>query len=287
MLSGSAKRGGTMDDKGMDSLLDVELQRARSQGVRNDDLPFAVVPAGAVAAVLLVHGFSATPWEMRTLAAYLAKRDFACLAVRLPGHGTTPEDLAGRCWEEWLAAVTSGYDLLAAHFPRVYGAGLSTGSLLLLAMALRRQPAGLILLSPYLRLRHRLAPFAGWLRYLKPYQTRPRGSAEAAHYYPRRPLAGVHQINRLLRALPPRLGEITSPALAIHGEGDRTIDIDSGRRLVERLGSAIKVYERLGPDAPHVLTAAENPHRGAVFDLIDKFLEELEAQSCARASSWR
>ncbi len=274
-----------MDNERRDSLLAAELQRARSEGVRDDDLPFAVVPAGSVAAVLLVHGFSATPWEMRTLAAYLTKRGFASLAVRLPGHGTTPEDLATRRWEEWLVTVTSGYDLLAARFPRVYGAGLSTGSLLLLALALQRQPTGLILLSPYLRLRHRLAPFAGWLRYLKPYQTRPLGSAEAAHYYPRRPLAGVHQINRLLRSLPSRLGAITSPVLAIHGEGDRTVDIDSGRRLVERLGSEIKVYERLGPEAPHVLTAAENLHRGAVFDLINKFLGELEAQACARTSN--
>jgi carboxylesterase len=274
-----------MDGAGLEKLLELERQRARDMGVRDDDLPFAIVPAGSVAAVLLVHGFSATPWEMRTLAAYLAKRGFTSLAVRLPGHGTTPEDLAGRRWEEWLDTAMQGYDLLAARFPRVYGAGLSTGSLLLLALALQRQPVGLILLSPYLRLRHPLAPFAGWLRYVKPYQKRPLGSTEAAHYYTRRPLAGVHQINRLLRALSNRLSEIASPVLAIHGEGDRTIDIDSGRRLVDQLGSTIKVYERLGPDAPHVLTAAENPHRGAVFDLINKFLEEMESQPCERKSS--
>jgi len=273
-----------MDGTSLDKLLSAERQRCRSEGVRDDHLPFVVAPAGAGAAVLLVHGFSATPWEMRTLAAYLAKRGFACLAVRLPGHGTSPEDLAGRRWEEWLAAVVDGYDLLATRFPRVYAAGLSTGSLLLLALARQRHPAGLILLSPYLRLRHRLAPFAGWLRYLKPYQQRPLGSAEAAHYYSRRPLAGVHQINRLVRAIAPRLGEITLPVLAIHGEGDQTVDIDSGRALVDRLGSKIRVYERLGPEAPHVLTAAENPHRGAVFDLIGKFLEEIEAQPCARKS---
>jgi carboxylesterase len=219
-----------MDSDGADDRLNALLERARTEGVRDDDLPFALLPAGAVSAVLMVHGFSATPWEMRTLADYLAKRGFACLALCLPGHGTTPEDLAGRRWEEWLDATVHGYDLLAERFSRVYGVGLSTGALLLLALALQRQPAGLILLSPYLRLRHRLAPFAGWLRYLKPYQQRPLGNAEAAHYYARRPLAGVHQINRLLRTLSSRLGEITAPALAIHGEGDQTIDIDSGRR---------------------------------------------------------
>lgn len=270
-----------MNDNGLDDLLTIELNRARSAGVRDDDLPFFTAPDGASAAVLLVHGFAATPWEMRPLATYLETRGFACLAVCLPGHGTTPEDLAGRRWEEWLDAAIRGHDLLAARFPRVFAVGLSTGSLLLLALVRQRSPAGLVLLSPYLRLRHRLAPFAGWLRYLKPYQHRPLTGEEAKHHYVRRPLAGVHQINRLVREISPHLGEVTLPVLAIHGEGDQTIDIDSGRRLVEQIGSSVKVYERLGPEAPHVLTGAENPLQEAVFDLIGKFLRELEAQQCA------
>jgi fermentation-respiration switch protein FrsA (DUF1100 family) len=89
----------------------------------------------------------------------------------------------------------------------------------------------------------------------------------------------VYQINRLLHELVPLLGGIELPVLAIHGEGDRTIDIESGRRLVDRLGSKIKVYERLGPEVSHTLTSEGNPHRGVVFDLIGKFLEELENQS--------
>lgn len=274
-----------MNQIGLQDLFAEERDRSRRAGVKDDDLPFFTAPAGATAAVLLVHGFSATPWEMRPLASALGERGFACLAVCLPGHGTAPEDLAGRRWEEWLETVVRGHDLLAGCFARVYGAGLSTGTLLLLALARQRRPAGLVLLSPYLRLRHRLAPFAGWLRYLKPYQERPLSDEEATHYYRRRPLAGVHQINRLLRELGPRLAEITLPVLAIHGEGDQTIDIESGRMLIERLGGTIKVYERLGPEAPHVLTSEENPFRGAVFDLVGKFLGELESQRCPLESS--
>ncbi|TLM68182.1 MAG: alpha/beta fold hydrolase [Deltaproteobacteria bacterium] len=274
-----------MDLQAIDSLLEGEYERSRRDGVGEEDLPFATVPAEATVAVLLVHGFSATPWEMRPLAADLAKRGFASLAVRLPGHGTTPEDLAGRRWEEWQDTVLRGYDLLAARYHRVYGAGLSTGALLLLALARQRRPAGAVLLSPYLRLRHSLAPIAGWLRFLKPYQHRTVSGSEAGHYYARRPLAGVHQINRLVRELSPRLGEIDLPVLAIHGEGDRTIDIDSGRQLVDRMSSKVKVYERLGPEAPHVLIGTGNPLREAVFDLVGKFLGELESQECPAESS--
>lgn len=260
-------------------LLQGELTEARLAGVGEEDLPFLDIPAGAGAAVLLVHGFSATPWEMRPLAEVLVRRGFACLAVRLPGHGTTPEDLATRRWEEWSAAVLSGYDRLAPHFPRIYAAGLSTGSLLTLILAGRRELSGIVLLSPYLRLRHNLAPFARWLSYLRPYQTRTLSDAAALHYYTRRPLAGVHQINRLLHRLKPQLEAIRSPVLALHGEGDQVIDIDSGRQLVERLGSSVKHYRRFGPEVAHVLTAPGSPRSDEILALVGDFLAELEAQA--------
>jgi len=266
-------------------MLQTELAEARHAGVGADDLPFLDIPIGASAAVLLVHGFSATPWEMRPLADLLTRRGFACLAVRLPGHGTSPEDLATRRWEEWSQAVVAGYDRLAEHFPRIYAAGLSTGSLLALILAGRREISGLVLLSPYLRLRHRLAPFARWLRYLHPYQTRALSDAAALHYYARRPLAGVHQINRLLNRLKPQLGEIRVPVLALHGEGDEVVDIDSGRQLVECLGSTVKQYRRFGREVTHVLTAPGSPRRDEILELIGDFLQELEAQAAGGMSN--
>jgi carboxylesterase len=261
-----------------EKLLHRELREARSAGVREDDCPFFLAPATAKAAVLLVHGFSATPWEMRPLADSLVGRGFACLAVRLPGHGTSPEDLATRRWEEWLEPVLAGHDRLTAYFPRIYGAGLSTGALLALLLARQRPLGGVVLLSPYLRLQHRLAPFAGWLRHLKPYQRRTLSDEASLHYYTRRPLAGIHQINRLLHHLSDQLETITTPVLAIHGEGDQVVDIDSGRTLVGRLGSSCKVYRRFGPDAPHVLTAPKSPCRDEVLALVGEFLTGLESQ---------
>ena len=268
-----------MERGGHEHPLARALARARDEHVAEvGNLPFFTAPPGARAAALLVHGFTASPWEMRPVASDLGRRGYACLAVRLPGHGTTPDDLAKRRWEEWDSAVIQGFDLLTESFGRVYGVGLSTGALLLLTMALQRQPAGVVLLSPYLRLQHRLAPFAGWLRFVRPYQKRNQTLPESPHYYSRRPLAGVHQINRLVRHLSPSLHRITAPVLAVHGEGDQTVDIESGRELVRRMGSAVKVYERLGRDAPHVLTDGSNPHRRAVFELVGRFLEDMEGQ---------
>ncbi len=43
---------------------------------------------------LLVHGFTGAPDEMRPLGEALAAAGFPVRAVRLPGHGTSVDDLA-------------------------------------------------------------------------------------------------------------------------------------------------------------------------------------------------
>ncbi len=241
------------------------------------NLPYLLIPDSAQTAVLLVHGFTASPWEMRLLAERLNSMGYAVLGVRLPGHGTTPEDLAKRCWEEWYAAVKQGHQILAKEFQYVFAAGMSTGSLLIVALALEVPLQGLILFSPYLRIQHRLAQHAGWLKHLRPYHTaEAKVLKEDPHYYGRRPVAGVHQINRLIRRLRPRLQECKSPVLAFNGENDRTVVIESGRELVEALGSTVKIYQRVGPDVPHILTREWNPCLNEMFDMSLHFISGME-----------
>jgi len=248
-----------------------------------DNLPFMFCPRGAKTAVLLVHGFTASPWEMRPLARYLAQAGVASLAVCLPGHGTSAEDLARCRWEEWLEAVLDGFRLLEKHYPSVYGMGMSTGNLLLLALARAYPLRGLVLFSPYLRVLNRFAPYAGWLRWLYPFHDKPLEDGEDKHYYNRRPLAGVHQINRLIQTVRRQLAQINCPVMAFNGEGDQTVDIESGRQLVDMLGSTVKVHACYGPGVSHVLTGDENPYRMAMFAQAARFIQENENRNHARA----
>ncbi len=250
---------------------------SRRQGVIDpENLPFILSPPGAKTAVLLVHGFTATPWEMRSLAETFADNNIASLAIRLPGHGTSPEDLAGRRWEEWLSTVLDGYQLLSEDFQSIYGMGMSTGCLLLLTLAKTKPLNGLVLFSPYLRVQHKLAPYAEWLRWVWPYHIKTVEAEPNKHYYNRRPIAGIHQINRLIKTVRGQLAHIICPVLAFNGEGDETVEIDSGRQLVNLLGSSIKIYEQYGPDVPHVLTREENPYRRSMFTQAIRFVQELE-----------
>lgn len=255
----------------------LALREASSaRGVINqDNLPFMFNPVGATTAVLLVHGFTASPWEMRLFAEHLAKERVASLAICLPGHGTSPEDLAKRCWEEWFETVTEGHQVLRSEFDSIYIAGMSTGCLLGLVLATRQPLSGLLLFSPYLRLQHWLAPFSGWLYRLHPYH--PSHDTEPSpYYYNRRPVAGVHQINRLIGHVKNSLREIGCPVLAFSGDADQTVDIASAQELVNALGSTVKTYRRLSPNVPHILTREENPQREEMFREVSRFIRERE-----------
>ena len=61
------------------------------------------------AGVLLVHGYTGSPAEMRLLGNYLnEKGDYTVLGVRLAGHGTTVEELEQTVWQDWYKAVDEG-----------------------------------------------------------------------------------------------------------------------------------------------------------------------------------
>lgn len=254
--------------------LESLVTRARKQGVQNDEqLPFLLTPTKSNGCgILLVHGFTASPREMEPLARLLTELGFTTMGVRLPGHGTSPEDLAIRYHEEWQQAVEEGYLLLQQHTQKIFGLGLSTGALLIITLAARQPLAGMILLSPFLRMKHRLAPAAGLLRFFKKYQSRPVAPEEAANYYDRRPLHGVHQLNRLCRKVRRLARQTTIPALIINGAGDQTVRVDSSLKLFHLLPSRHKIFHLYGPEVGHALTAPENPRLPELYKLIQHFL---------------
>lgn len=85
--------------------------------------------------VLLIHGFTGSPGELKLLGEYLHLGGFSVLGVRLPGHGTTPAELNKTEWPDWYAAVQDSYRSLSASCSRVSVVGLSMGGLLAMKLA--------------------------------------------------------------------------------------------------------------------------------------------------------
>ncbi len=127
---------------------------------------FSLGPATAKSAVLLLHGFTGSPWEVRPLAEALAARGHHVLVPRLPGHGTVPEAMLWAGWRDWLEGAQSALSQLKT-FDEVSVGGLSMGALLALILAGRyhSRVSKLVLLAPVLALQAREAKLLRLLRH--------------------------------------------------------------------------------------------------------------------------
>jgi esterase/lipase len=108
-----------------------------------DPEPFLLLPSEPNRiGVVLVHGFLASPAEVRGFGEKLYAEGYNVIGVRLRGHGTSPWDLRGRRWEDWLDSVRKGFDIMREFNDEVCVVGFSTGGGLCLALAAER-PGGL------------------------------------------------------------------------------------------------------------------------------------------------
>ena len=96
----------------------------------NDPLPIDgnqpyIIDKGDEQGVLLIHGLSATPWEVTPIANYLAQRNVTVVVTLLAGHGTTMAELNSATWPEWYASANDSLTILKHKTQRVYVAGVS------------------------------------------------------------------------------------------------------------------------------------------------------------------
>src|SRR6266702_910437 len=96
---------------------------------------------GGPVGVWLQHGFTGCPASMRPFGMWLAERGLTVVVPRLPGHGTSPEDLAATSWEDWDGEAGQAVDELAARCSTVIAVGLSFGATLALHQAATRPDA--------------------------------------------------------------------------------------------------------------------------------------------------
>ena len=98
--------------------------------------------------VLLIHGLTGTPLEMRPLTKYLKHLGYRVEVPMLVGHGGGHEELLATTWQDWLNGVRQTLNILTAECEQVVIVGLSVGGLLGVLLASESPKVrGLILLS--------------------------------------------------------------------------------------------------------------------------------------------
>lgn len=88
--------------------------------------------------VLLVHGLTGTPAEMRLLGKRLHREGFTVSGVQLAGHCGDEGDLLATGWRDWYASVELAAERLRGEVDHLFVAGLSMGALLALLLAAER-----------------------------------------------------------------------------------------------------------------------------------------------------
>ena len=112
--------------------------------------------------ILLIHGLLDSPYIIKQVALYLQSKGFLVRSILLPGHGTVPADLTKVSHHEWIKATEYGIHRLQHHAEKVYLSGFSTGGALSIHQALKNPVIkGLILFSPALGIKTKMAGFAG------------------------------------------------------------------------------------------------------------------------------
>jgi esterase/lipase len=249
--------------------------------------------------VVLVHGFLASPAEVRPFGEKLKALGYPVVGVRLKGHGTSPWDLRERSWQDWLESVRRGYAVMSAFARRICLVGFSTGGALSLQLAADRPErlAGVAAISVPMKFRDRSMIFVPLihganqlLRWVSssegimPFQ--PRASEHPHINYRNVPIRGLYELRRMVDELEEQLPNVQCPVTLIQGAADPIVEPESAELIYKRLGTSQKklltvpstrhgvLYENIGATQQSVvsflaaLSSSARPERAAIADSL-------------------
>ncbi len=248
--------------------------------------------------VLLIHGFSGSPFELHLLGEDLHRRGYRCVAPLLAGHGRSVAALSATNWRDWYASAEAA--LLSLHrrvaeesgsSPRLAVIGLSMGGLLTLELA--RRHAALIQAIGVMS-----CPL--WLGRLSLYGVRLVRAAGLGLSLPKlfgsdvsdpqmrwtnpstkaMPLLAVGSLLDLIEHVRGGLLQVDRPALLCHGVQDHTAPYACMRAIARGLGTAAgDVYTLSLPRSYHLISL--DVERPILFEAIAAHLERyLAAPGC-------
>jgi carboxylesterase len=202
-------------------------------------------------AVVALHGFTASPGEMRFLADHLADHGHEVHGLLLPGHGTTEQELLHTTRQQWLQAVDACVGQLHSDGKRVVIMGQSLGGALGLHVA-AHNPAvvGVVAFAPALRLPWlaSLASLASPLVSTFPkHEQRHNDFVDKAQLqqlwsYERTPLRTVAELAGLAKETLAHLHQVRCPTLLYSAAHDAMISQRSVAQLAARLPNSQHIH---------------------------------------------
>ena len=235
-------------------------------------------------ACLLLHGLGGGVYEMQLLGEYLHKRGLAVQGINYPGHAELMPKMPASKWHEWYEHIEETYQKLSLKYAKVSVVGFSTGCPLALYLAATNPVENLVLLSPFLAIKHE------WYYLLKPEtylasvgrlindvprlklpirDRDMRKAAQEAAFFRTFNLPTVKSALELINAIKPLLPQIEVPTLIIQSPKDTVVDPNGAKIIYQQLGSKEKKLCWLEKSDHIILLDVE---RDRVYQEINNFL---------------
>lgn len=208
--------------------------------------------------VLFCHGFTGSPLSLREWAETTAAAGLRVALPRLPGHGTSWQEMNLTGWQDWYSAVEREFNDLRDNCDVVFVAGLSMGGALALRLAEKYpdEVAGLILVNPAVQGYANMA-LIPVLKHIVP-SVGAIGSDIAVpgvdeHAYSRTPLRAAASMLRLWADVRPCLDLVSCPLLMFRSATDHVVPNASKEYILSHVSSDV-IIDRVLARSYHVAT---------------------------------
>lgn len=229
--------------------------------------------SGKRVGVLLSHGFTGSPISMRAWGEFLAEHGYAVDVPRLPGHGTTWQEMNQTTYADWHAEVERSFERLKETCDQVVVGGLSMGGSQVLWLAAHhpKDISGVMLVNAAVSSENKqllAVPVLKWVIGGMPAignDIKKPGVDEYA--YSKTPLKALHSMMKAWKQIRADLPKVVAPVIIWRSREDHVVDEQSTRNIIAGVSSS-DVTEVVLENSYHVATMDNDA------DLI--FAESLE-----------
>lgn len=216
-------------------------------------------------AVLLFHGLTGSPFELKKYAQFLYNNGYDVFAECLPGHGEKFNEIYTVKYQDWLDFAYEKFSNLKLKYDKVFVSGLCLGAVLALAVGIKfkNKVDGIISLSTTLFLDGWRLP---WYKFLIPvglstilrfYYCYPECEPHGIKNQKTRnvvkkllakgdvgmndfPMTGIYELLKLSKIVIKNLKEIDIPILLIHSKEDDLTSVKSAEIVYNKISSKDK-----------------------------------------------
>ena len=257
-------------------------------------------------AVLLFHGMTGSPYELKKYGQYLHSLEYDVFANCLPGHGDKVEEIYTVKYTDWLDFAFNRFKDLKSTYDEVYVSGLCLGAVLAIAVAekYKSEVDGVIALSTTLYLDGWRLPWykifmpVGLATLVRFYYTYPECDPHGIKNLRTRnivkkllqkgdvgmndfPMTCIYELLKLSRFVrnKKRLSQVESPILFIHSKEDDLTSPKSSKDVYNAISSVDKELIILEDSYHMVLYDNEKEF---VFNKVGEFLNtHSKIKECA------